>query len=194
MLGCCSHIRAQLRLPPRGTRITTRPCRLRIGRLVSYSGADRTSLALASDAGTTRALGFYYALQRFLELRGRWQVQIEWANALLALGEALGPKDRMQLLIHLGNTYLYVGDLQRALNCYAEAEPLAQQEGDLVRAALILNNRGQVLDALGEKQRALGQYRLAFELQSQLGDVAGQAKSLGNLGLATMRWEIRSKH
>ena len=78
--------------------------------------------------------------------------------------------------------YRGLGELQRALEYFGQALPIAREVGDRAGEAVTLNNIGGVYHGLGEPRRALEYYGQALPIAREVGDRAGEAVTLSNIG------------
>jgi len=70
-------------------------------------------------------------------------------------------------LMNVGVAYKNLGDLEKSLDRYNAALPLAESSGNLRTQVLVLNNMGNTLQLLGEPARALTLHLRALDLSRQ---------------------------
>jgi tetratricopeptide (TPR) repeat protein len=89
---------------------------------------------------------------------------------------------RATILNQRGNTLWAIGQLEAAIESYAEALVIYRAVGMARNEARALNNMGIVFAALGEYEEALAHYKSALKIDQVLGERSGLALKLGNIG------------
>jgi serine/threonine protein kinase/tetratricopeptide (TPR) repeat protein len=89
---------------------------------------------------------------------------------------------RATILNQRGNTLWNIGQLEPAIESYAEALVIYRAVGMARNEARALNNMGIVFAALGEYEEALAHYKSALKIDETLGERSGIALKLGNIG------------
>ncbi len=182
------------------TAVSARSCYLR-GRIYAERGEFDRALEFVdrarrgwTDAGQPlAALRTEIGRMQILDDLGRHEETAAAGNALLnALDSLAGHTDqpvlcrqlRAMALNNLGATYSQVGDHERALDAYAQAETgyLALEMRD--DTAQPMANRGICLLALGRPREALRVLRAAAEIFAQAGDRLWAAKCAGVIARA----------
>ena len=83
---------------------------------------------------------------------------------------------------NLGEYHHYIGDSERAKQCYTNAQAIALEHGD--KASLVRSHRRWAwihMDA-GEWKRAEESIRSGLRIAQELGDIPGEASMVGSLG------------
>ncbi|MHC5010994.1 MAG: CHAT domain-containing tetratricopeptide repeat protein [Planctomycetota bacterium] len=173
--------------------------------LPAYAGQ-----AIILVASTHAQLGDYATAHRYFEeseaacVEGEWPGGIAWAlqnrsvvyvregryaEAQSALERALTLVDReddrlgyADLKSGLGSVLLDVKQLDRALECFEEAQRIFVAEGDPKRIAEVIGNIGLVYIGWEEYDEALARMERAREMFVEQGDAVGHAGTLINLG------------
>jgi tetratricopeptide (TPR) repeat protein len=133
---------------------------------------------------TDQILDYVFAVQRFLDTRGRKLELLNWYQ--IGLAQARTIKDRENegtLLNNLGSVYDDLGQKDKALDFYQHALGIRREVGDRSGEGATLNNLGRVYDALGQKDKALDFYQQALGVRREVGDRSGEGTTLNNLGL-----------
>jgi len=136
---------------------------------------------LEDDAARTR-IGHVEAL-RYL---GQYDAAIELATRNLAYLQTRGPSfglDVARQQVNLGLVYWRRGDLERAIDCFKEAQEYGEREGIRELAATAATNIGLVLNHLGRYSESLEASRYAAREYRALGAWARLATVEMNLGL-----------
>lgn len=89
---------------------------------------------------------------------------------------------RQVALRHSGWAQERTDNLPRAMQMYEDSLALAQELGNELEEAALLNGLGRLHSSLGDKQKALRFYARALSLREKGGDLAGQAWTLNNIG------------
>jgi serine/threonine protein kinase/tetratricopeptide (TPR) repeat protein len=89
---------------------------------------------------------------------------------------------RALILNARGGTLWSLGQLERAIESYAEALVIYRSLALPGLEARALNNMGVVFNALGEFEDALAHYKSALKIDQRLGDRLGSALKLSNIG------------
>ena len=89
---------------------------------------------------------------------------------------------RATILNQRGTTLWNIGQLEQAIESYAEALVIYRAVNMPRQEARALNNMGIVFAALGEYEEALAHYKSALKIDQALGERSGLALKLGNIG------------
>ena len=153
--------------------------------------------ALGDDAAAKESASKGLELKRRLDDRsGEMRLLMQLAEAHRQLGEyqdaveAYERADRLSrqlgdeltrgdILQQRGGLYLYLGDLDKALENFREAIPLL--ESGKYKSATARLNLGALYAVLGEHHQALTYLESALKLQREIGNLRGQAFSLANM-------------
>ena len=196
LAGLCESAATELGLGA----VSARSCYLR-GRVCAERGELNRALDLIdrarrgwSDAGQRlAALRSDLGRMHVLDDLGRHADAAAVGEALLgALEELVGPADqpvlhqqlRVMALNNIGAAYSLVGDHERALEPYAQAEAGYRALGMRQETARPLANRGICLLALGRPRDALQVLNAAADLFAEAGDRLWAAKCAGNIASA----------
>jgi len=98
--------------------------------------------------------------------------------------ERAGERVFPALVNNLGNVYMATDRIEEALACFDRAVQGAAEEGDDMRRAIALSNRGRALSALRRHDEAIAALQEALELFRALGRRAYVATTLAKLGTA----------
>lgn len=107
---------------------------------------------------------------------------------------ATTPDDRLllDLLLSEGAAYRRLGRLQAALDCYAEAGPIAIALGEPAYEANLHHNLASLYHHLGDWDKALAEYQEALKLWQRLGYRSRQVSTVAGIGwlyLAQQRFD-----
>jgi len=141
--------------------------------------------AEADEAAARLCSEYPAASVYYLDLRLHPQEWIAWLEAGLRAAQRLGNrKAEGNHLGNLGNAYLSLGEVERAIEFYQQALVIARQIGDRRGEGNSLGNLGNAYLSLGEVERAIEFYQQALVIARQIGDRRGEANRLDGLGLA----------
>jgi CHAT domain-containing protein len=155
-----------------------------------FDEADETlrhALALATQAGdpyvealVTGNLGFLFLTSRF-----SCDEAIYWFERSLALSERIGaPALSAQTVGNLGSCYYQLGDSEKALASFADAEARFARIGNIRSQALWLGNSGSILLERGDFNEAIDRFKRALSLARQVNDQLRSIEWLTNLAEA----------
>ena len=88
----------------------------------------------------------------------------------------------------IGQAYAKLGEEKTALVYYLRAAPLAEQSGDLLGVARMLNRVGGSYANLGQWRDALLYYSRSLAVRRSIGDRRGEALTLANVGALYENW------
>jgi tetratricopeptide (TPR) repeat protein len=92
--------------------------------------------------------------------------------------------DEARLLDTIGLVRVKLGQVQLAVQNFAEAISIAREVGDKRSEGRFLSNLGVAWFDLGESRRSVGFLEQALAIERDIGDQRGEGNSLGNLGNA----------
>ncbi len=120
-----------------------------------------------------------------LDLRLHPREQVAWSQAGVKAAHWSG--ERMHEGTHqghLGNAYLNLGEVWRAVESYQQLLDMAREIGDRQGEGNALGNLGRACLNLGEAHQAILYFEQALAISQEIGDRRGEAADLGNLGAA----------
>jgi serine/threonine protein kinase/predicted ATPase len=168
-----------------------------VGKAAAALRAALPALQYARDAkdvlGEAEALRLRAAIARLVGNVEESLKLVEQALALVDLGLAPGATNgarpptpvlvaRATILNQRGTTLWNIGQLEQAIESYAEALVIYRAVNMPRQEARALNNMGIVFAALGEYEEALAHYKSALKIDQALGERSGLALKLGNIG------------
>jgi tetratricopeptide (TPR) repeat protein len=112
-----------------------------------------------------------------------------------ALGVARRLSDREAeggILVNLGNAYMDLGELRKAIQHYEQRLQIAQEIGDRRGEGAAVSNMGNAYGALGEPRKAIQYCEQALQIAREIGDRHGEGIALGNIGNAY--WALGEPH
>lgn len=92
-------------------------------------------------------------------------------------------RSEMENYSELGDAYFYVGDVQRAKDCYERALPIAVNIGDRKTEGILLGDLGDIYESLYETEKGIETYEAALLIAREINDQEQEADHLSNLGL-----------
>lgn len=98
----------------------------------------------------------------------------------------ISPKQKMAVLLSLGNAYYSLGDIDQALknfNAVIQLTPKVTEKDALIGKAFAIGNVGLIYATKGDLISALKYHEEALDLTSRIGDKKGQAIALSNIAL-----------
>ncbi len=165
-----------------------------VGKAAAALRAALPALQYARDAGDVlgeaEALRLRAAIARLV---GNVDESLKLVEQALALVDPTGSTSgarpptpvlvaRATILNQRGTTLWNIGQLEQAIESYAEALVIYRAVGMGRHEARALNNMGIVFAALGEYEEALAHYKSALKIDEVLGERSGLALKLGNIG------------
>jgi tetratricopeptide (TPR) repeat protein len=111
----------------------------------------------------------------------------DYAKGLAACEAALpvlqgNDRDAANAYNVMGGCHLYMGDYDKALECYGRSLAARERAGELVNVAASLNNIGVVLGKKGDLKRALEHHERSMRIKEKVGDRLGLSFSYNNIG------------
>jgi len=89
-----------------------------------------------------------------------------------------------EIATSLGIVYYGLGDYEKTLDYFYQAQNANESLQDSMRMAIGYNNIGLILSDLGRLDETVKNHKLSLRIKQSLGDEEGIANSLSNLGLA----------
>ncbi len=89
-----------------------------------------------------------------------------------------------EIATNLGIVYYGLGDYEKTLDYFYQAQSANESMQDSMRMAIGYNNIGLILSDLGRLDETIKNHKLSLRIKQSLGDDEGIANSLSNLGLA----------
>jgi tetratricopeptide (TPR) repeat protein len=132
---------------------------------------------------TDQIINYVFAVESFLDIRGRKLEVINWYK--IALAQSRNIKDRKRegvFLNNLGGVYSDLGQPDTSLDFYQQALSIQREVSDRSGEGATLNNLSLVYDALGQKDKALDFYQQALAITREVGDRSGEGTTLNNIG------------
>jgi tetratricopeptide (TPR) repeat protein len=121
---------------------------------------------------------------RFLDLQGYSQAGVQLLTQALDAARLLKKRTQEeQVLGQLGRSWLAVGDLQTASNCFQEALRLARKIGNRRDQASHLGCLGQIYLEQGDWDEAEKHFQQALTLAQKISNRQLEGRLLGSLGL-----------
>ncbi|MEP6878979.1 MAG: tetratricopeptide repeat protein [Nitrosospira sp.] len=128
-------------------------------------------------------IGYLFAVQRFLDMRGRNLELLDWLDiALTQTYSAPDRKNEAVILNGLGLVYDALGRKDQALDFHRKTLAIRREVGDRSGEGATLNNLGLVYNTLGQKDQALDFHRQALAISREVSDRLGEGATLNNLG------------
>ncbi|MFY9853953.1 MAG: tetratricopeptide repeat protein, partial [Terracidiphilus sp.] len=128
------------------------------------------------EASASLSLGFC-ALQNY-----RYDEAIDWSKTAYRESSELGAEGTMQMeLGNLGWAYYQLGDDEKALDLFLEAEKIATRLGDIRDELKWTSTAGYVYHDSGDLTRAAQSYRQALTLARQINSKEDIVNALGDL-------------
>jgi tetratricopeptide (TPR) repeat protein len=116
-------------------------------------------------------LGLAWALDRYLDLSGRWTERIEAMEGLRACAQGLGDRwEEGVALTRLGLAYAALGETRRAIENHEQALAIVLEIGDLRGEGADLANLGWVYKKLGERERTRLYWNQALKIFQAIQD------------------------
>lgn len=146
---------------------------------VAHAGEDEDAAQLCSE--------FPQAGAYCLDLRRHPREQIEWLEAALIAARRLG--DRSAEALHsgnLGNAYMNLGEIRRAIESYEEWLEIAREIEDRFGEGQALGNLGSAYLDLDHPHRAIELFEQWLQTTQEVGDFQGEGVALGNIANAYM--------
>jgi len=126
---------------------------------------------------------YAFALNKFLDVRGMWQENSEWAQAGLRACERLGDSQAMaRTYNNLGLVCQRQGEWPRAIELFEQSLKIGERLGDSQGMARAYNNLALLHADRGEWERAIELHQRSLEIMESLGDTQGIAATYNNLG------------
>jgi tetratricopeptide (TPR) repeat protein len=129
-------------------------------------------------------LDWLSALYPYFNGRSLWQEYLEWANRALAMVVSRGMrKEEGPLLSNIGLAHYYLGQWEKAIAHFQEAQPILEEVGARVGFARTLHNIGMARHAMGEKEKMLDHFQQALSTLENTDDRIGLAQALSNIAM-----------
>ncbi|MDQ6662932.1 MAG: CHAT domain-containing protein [Acidobacteriota bacterium] len=159
---------------------------LALDRFAEAETSYRTSLQLANDSGDAFLRASAIGNLGVLAMNAaHYDEAIDWFEQIGP--ESKQPKSVLALTQHnLGWCYFSLGDLDRALALFQNAERLFARTGKLDNRQISAGNIGNVYYARGDLRAALSEYRRALEMARQASDDYWAAMWLNNLATTSL--------
>ena len=120
-----------------------------------------------------------------LDLRLPASEQIPILEAAAAAARKIGERGlEGNHLGNLGNAYVALGEMRRAIEYYEQCLVIYREIGDRWGEGADLGNLGITYKNLGDARRAIGYYEQALGIRHEIGDRRGEGNDLGNVGNA----------
>jgi CHAT domain-containing protein len=117
----------------------------------------------------------------------RYDEAVDWSRSAYREAKDLGAEDLAQLASgNLGWAYYKLGDNERALELFLEAEKSAARLGDIRYELKWISNAASVYQDTGDLTRATQSYRQALDLARQIDSKEEIATLLGDLALVSV--------
>lgn len=108
---------------------------------------------------------------------------IKYAKEAYSIAKSLNASvSVIEALIHIGNSYYYKSDYEKAVTYYIQALAEYEKSNENSGMASVMNNIGVVYYAWGQHNKALNYYKKSFELYEKLNDSLGISKITNNIG------------
>ena len=121
----------------------------------------------------------------FLDLRGHAREAVRLLGWVVEAARAMGDRwGEGVWLGNLGNAYVDLGEVRRAIEYHEQALEIAREIGDRQGEGTDLGNLGSAYENLGEVRRAIGYYEQALGIAREIGYRPHEGTHLGNLGTA----------
>ena len=149
----------------------------------------RHALALSTRASDSYVQALVAGNLGFLFLTSRFSCDeaIYWLERSLALSERIGaPALSAQTVGNLGSCYYQLGDFEKALASFADAEARFARIGNIRSQELWLGNSGSILLEQGDFNQAIDRSRQALLLARQVNDKLRSIEWLTNLAEANL--------
>ncbi len=107
----------------------------------------------------------------------------EWIQTLNSLLDENKKQNayRANLLVKLGRLYDSLGENNKALGLYTEADNIYKKIGNKAGEGTTLNNISQIHKAQGDYQTALAFLERSLKIRQEIGDKAGEGTTLNNI-------------
>jgi tetratricopeptide (TPR) repeat protein len=118
-----------------------------------------------------------------------WQLLI-WANykelieVSRKLVDRISSQTKRLCLNQIGNSYRYLGQVEKAIEYYQQALEFTRDTGDRQGEGAALGNLGIAYDNLGQYERAIDFHQQRLTIAREIGNLRGEGNALGNLGNA----------
>jgi tetratricopeptide (TPR) repeat protein len=100
-------------------------------------------------------------------------------NMLLEAGDRKGAAIALD---NIGSIHSFLGEYEKALDCYTRSLRTKEEIGDRWGETASLNNIGYVHGVRGDFTEALVQYKKSLKVKMEIGDRWGEAVALNNMG------------
>ena len=129
----------------------------------------------------TKEVDVYTGMAKTLQCLSKKEEALKWceqAEEALFLSSFSGGMPRNEeAYTNLGNTYQFLGEHQKALECYDNALTTALVRGEKAKEAEAYKNMANTLQALGEHQKALECYDMVLTTAIMNGDKAKEVEA-----------------
>lgn len=171
------------------TELRQAPLLQRESRFDEADATLRHALELATRAGDSYVQTLVTGNLGFLFLNGlfRYDEAIYWFEKTLALSEGSGaPALTAQTLGNVGECYYQLGDFEKALANFAEAESRFARVGNTRWQAVYLGDSGNIFFESGDFPAAIDRYRRALEMARRIDDKSHTIDWLTSLARANI--------
>lgn len=125
------------------------------------------------------------ALLSLSQLQSDPELAIEYGTEALTVAETNELVElTAEIATSLGIVYYGLGDYEKTLDFFYQAQTANETLQDSMRMAIGYNNIGLILSDLGRLDETVKNHKLSLRIKQSLGDDEGIANSLSNLGLA----------
>lgn len=150
----------------------------------AWLGAERANLLAAARHAAGNGWPTHAGHQSDILLRYLQSTSPRDAEVLHTLAlDTSDPSGRVRALNNLGNTYLYLGRPDEALELFQTALPLARQLGDRQTERRLVNHLGNALTFLGRGTEAVSYFEECLLLLQEEKDPLAEGVALDNLGI-----------
>ena len=118
-----------------------------------------------------------------LNLRLHPLENVAWLDSALTAARTIGDRrGEGNALGNLGNAWVRLGEVRKAIDYYEQALEIAREIGDRRNEGNALGNLGIAWKNLGEMHKAIDYHEQALAISREIGDRRAQGQDLGNLG------------
>jgi len=126
-------------------------------------------------------------------LQERYDEAADWSRSAYSIAMGLGGEDIAQVALgNIGWAYYELGDTERSLEYFLEAEKIATDLGDVLFQIKWVTTAGRVYQETGEMKQASEAFWKALELAKQIGskeDIVNSLENLSHIAIAENRLE-----
>jgi tetratricopeptide (TPR) repeat protein len=138
-----------------------------------------------NEALTKLCVEYPHAGVNILSLRQHPKERICWLNTALSSSREIGDRrGEGNALGNLGNAYLKLGEIRKAIEFHEQRLVLSRDLGDQRGEAITLGNLGNAFLDLGETRKAIEFYEQDLAIAREIKDRHGEGYALGGLGAA----------